>query len=163
MIGGAPGSSSSDGRRTTRRLRRGLLGLAGLGLAGTTLELVFLRHWSTATATIVWVGIVALAIGFVVLVRGPRPGAVRAVRIVAGIALVVSVVGVVLHIDENLTAGPLDRAYAATWDTMSTVDQWWTAITGGVGPAPTLAPGALAEIALALLLATIGWTPSADG
>jgi hypothetical protein len=38
---------------------------------------------------------------------------------------------------------------------MSVLDQWWTAVTSGVGPAPTLAPGALAEISLALILATV--------
>jgi len=56
---------------------------------------------------------------------------------------------------ENLTAGPLDRDYAATWSSMPAVEQWWLAMTGGVGPAPTLAPGALLEISLALALATI--------
>ena len=38
---------------------------------------------------------------------------------------------------------------------MSSVAQWWEAITGGVGPAPVLAPGVLAEISLALLIATL--------
>jgi hypothetical protein len=78
------------------------------------------------------------------------------VRTLAVVALVVSTTGVALHVIENLDAGPLDRAYAATWDTMSPLAQWWTAITGGVGPAPVLAPGALAEIALALALGTVG-------
>lgn len=142
-------------------LRRGLLALAGLGMAGTTVELVFLRHWSSLTAAIVWVGIVALAIGLAVLAREPSRRAVRLVRLMAAIGFTISILGVWFHVQENLTAGPLDRAYAATWDTMSALDQWWTATTGGVGPAPTLAPGALAEISLALLLATIGWTSRA--
>jgi hypothetical protein len=56
---------------------------------------------------------------------------------------------------ENLGAGPLDRNYATTWDGLSFMEQLWLATTGGVGPAPVLAPGSLAEIALAILLATI--------
>ncbi len=38
---------------------------------------------------------------------------------------------------------------------MSAVEQLWLAITGGVGPAPVLVPGTLAEISLALILATV--------
>jgi hypothetical protein len=74
----------------------------------------------------------------------------------------VAVVGIWFHVQENLDAGPLDRAYADTWDTLGSAEQLWLAITGGVGPAPTLAPGALAEISFALLLATLR-LPVADG
>jgi ABC-type glucose/galactose transport system permease subunit len=140
---------------TATVLRRGVLALAGLGIGGTTVELIFLRHWTTATAAIVWVGIVALGAGFVALIGNPSAGRVRAVRILAAVGLIVAVAGIWFHVVENLDAGPLDRAFASRWDTMSVLDQWWTAITGGVGPAPTLAPGALAEISLALLLATL--------
>jgi hypothetical protein len=136
-------------------LRRGVLALAGIGIAGTAVELIFLRHWATATATIVWIGMVALGAGFFVLVRHPSARRVRAVRVLAAIAVVIGIVGVAFHVLENLDAGPLDRFYATRWDTMSVLDQWWTAVTGGVGPAPTLAPGALAEISLALILATV--------
>lgn len=154
-------SSARTGAAATTPLRRGLLALTGLGLAGTAIELVFLRHWSTATAAIVWIGMAALGIGFAVLLRRPTARARRVVAAMAAMALAVSLVGVWIHVQENLTAGPLDRLFASRWDTMSGLDQWWTAITGGVGPAPTLAPGALAEISLALLLATIGWGPDA--
>jgi hypothetical protein len=143
--------------RPAALLRRGLLGLTALGLVGTTIELVFLRHWSTAAALIVWPGVLVLGFALAILVTRPRPAVLRAVRACAAVALVIALVGVGLHVAENLTAGPLDRVYAGTWDSMSTVSQWWTAITGGVGPAPALAPGALAEIALGLLLATVAW------
>ena len=136
-------------------LRRGVLALAGLGIGGTTIELVFLRHWTTATAAIVWVGIVALGGAFVALLGHPSARRVRAVRILAAVGLVVAVAGIWFHVLENLDAGPLDRAFASRWDSMSVLDQWWTAVNDGVGPAPTLAPGALAEISLALLLATL--------
>jgi hypothetical protein len=149
MIGAAPEGD------TAAVLRRGVVLLAGLGIAGTTVELVFLRHWQTATQLIVWPALVALGIGLTWLVGRPSPTVVRRIRLLAALIVVVSVVGVALHIVENLGAGPLDRHFAAAWDTMSPVSQWWEAITGGVGPAPVLAPGALAEISLALMLATI--------
>jgi hypothetical protein len=140
---------------TAALLRRGLLGLALLGLGGTTVELVFLRHWSGATQLIVWPGVVALGVAMGVLVRAPSPAAVRAVRALALVALVIGVAGVGFHALENLDAGPLDRAYAATWDSLGAVRQLFLALTGGVGPAPVLAPGALGEIALAIILATL--------
>jgi hypothetical protein len=148
--------TASRGIGTAEALRRGVLALGGLGLAGTTIELVFLRHWATLTALMVWIGIAVLAAGYAAVLWRPTPRTVRVVRTLAIVALVVSVTGVALHVIENLDAGPLDRAYAATWDTMSPLAQWWTAIAGGVGPAPVLAPGALSEIALALALGTVG-------
>jgi len=75
--------------------------------------------------------------------------------IVAVLATAFALVGFGFHVVENLDAGPLDRNYAATWDSMSSLDQWFTAVTGGVGPAPTLAPGVLVEMGLGLLLATV--------
>jgi hypothetical protein len=69
--------------------------------------------------------------------------------------MLIAAVGIGLHLVENLAAGPLDRAFASVWDTLTPVEQVWTAATGGVGPAPVLAPGVLAEISLALLLATV--------
>ena len=52
-------------------------------------------------------------------------------------------------------AGVLDFHYTATWPTMSEVERWWLAATGGVGPSPSLAPASLAFAALLLLLASI--------
>jgi hypothetical protein len=134
--------------------RRGVLALAGLGLLGTTVELVFLRHWTSLTQLVVWPGVVALAIGLWLVVRAPTARRVERARILALVVLVIAATGVALHVHANLDAGPLDRRYATTWDTLGSVEQWWLAITGGVGPAPVLAPGALAEIGLTLLLGT---------
>jgi len=47
------------------------------------------------------------------------------------------------------------RHYADTWDSRPAVEQLWLAATGTVGPAPPLAPGVLAEIGLALFLASL--------
>jgi hypothetical protein len=140
---------------TATLLRRGVLGLVAVGIVGTTVELVFLRHWSTATETIVWPVMLALAVAFAAMLARPSARIVQPVRVVAFVAAAFAIVGIGFHVVENLDAGPLDRAYAARWDTMPAVEQWFDAITGAVGPAPTLAPGVLAEMGLALLLATV--------
>jgi hypothetical protein len=144
-----------DGLETATILRRGVLGLVALGIVGTTVELVFLRHWSSATETIVWPIMAALAVAFVAMIRLPSAGVVQVVRVVALVAAAFAIIGMGFHVAENLTAGPLDRDYAAIWDTMPAYEQWFAAVTGAVGPAPTLAPGVLAEMGLALLLSTI--------
>lgn len=135
-------------------LRRGILGLAVLGIVGTSIELVFLRHWTEATQLIVWPAMLLLAVGVWIVARQPTRARIQWARRLAGVVLVVAALGVLIHVNANLEAAPLDADYEATWSTLPTIQQWWLAITGGVGPAPTLAPGALAEIALALLLAT---------
>jgi hypothetical protein len=140
---------------TPTLLRRGVLALAWLGLMGTTTELVFLRHWASATQLIVWPFVALLAVGALLISTRPTAGSIVIVRWLALAVVVASVVGVGLHVIENLDAGPLDRDYASIWASMSGFDQWWAAITGGVGPAPVLAPGALAEISMGLLLATV--------
>ena len=145
----------------TTTLRRGLLALAVLGIAGTTIELVFLRHWSSPTRLIVWPAIIALGIGLLLVAHRPSPGRVTAARGLAVMVLVIAVLGVAFHVHGNLEAGPLDKDYAAIWASMSAIEQWWLAITGGVGPAPVLAPGVLGEISLGLLLATVAHPASA--
>lgn len=136
-------------------LRRGILALAALGVVGTSVELVFLRHWTEATQLIVWPAMLLLAVGVLIVARRPTPERIRWARRLAGVVLVIAILGVLIHVHANLEAAPLDGDYEATWSTLPTLQQWWLAITGGVGPAPTLAPGALAEIAFALLLATV--------
>ena len=136
-------------------LRRGILALAAIGIAGTTVELVFLRHWSGATQLVVWPAMLLLVVGLWVVVRRPSVSGIRWARILSATVLVFAAVGIALHVRGNLEAGPLDRVYATTWDGLSSLEQWWLAITGGVGPAPVLAPGALSEIALMILLATV--------
>ena len=142
---------------TATLLRRGVLALAALGLAGTAVELIFLRHWSSAISAIVWPALAALAVAFalLVLMRGATRRGVHAARILAGIVVLIAGLGIYFHVAQNLAAGPRDRHTAATWSEKSLLEQWWLAIDGRVGEAPTLAPGALAEISLALLLATV--------
>ncbi|MEO8229430.1 MAG: hypothetical protein ABI628_06675 [Chloroflexota bacterium] len=140
---------------TPTLLRRGVLGLATLGIVGTGIELVFLRHWQNLTQLIAWPAILALGLALALLVRKPRPRGIQVARGIAGVVVLVAGLGIALHFYVNLNAGPLDRDYGPRWESMTSFDQWTAAITGDVGPAPMLAPGVLAEISLALLLASM--------
>ena len=131
------------------------MALIALGIVGTSIELLFLGHWGSAATTVVWPALLAVAIGLLALVRRPGPRTIAAVRVVAVVVTTLAVVGVWFHVSENLIAGPLDRRFATTWDALSPISQWWLAISGGVGPAPTLAPGVLVQPGLGLLLATL--------
>ena len=71
--------------------------------------------------------------------------------------------GVIQHVAANVSDGPLDAQYGPRWHTMSTVGHWWAAASGGVGPAPTLAPLVLAQIGICLALATVGHPALARG
>lgn len=141
--------------RLLRFVRASLLLLAGLSILSLALELVFLRHWGD-TRSIVWIGMAALTVALAMLVIRPSPIRVRAAQALALGACLVAVVGLGFHVVENLDAGPLDRDYADRWEAMSDIDQLIAATTGEVGPAPTLAPGALAQIGALLLLGSIG-------
>jgi hypothetical protein len=136
-------------------LRGGVLALAGLGVAGLLVELAFLRHWSSAGELVVWPALATAGAATLALARRPTRRRVVTVRWIALSVALVGIAGMWFHVTENLTAGPLDRAYAATWDGLSTLQQWFLAVTGGVGPAPALAPGSISEVALALALATV--------
>jgi hypothetical protein len=148
-------AAAADRIDTPGLLRGGVLLLALLGAGGVSIELVFLRHWSSASQAIVWPAMMALGVALVLLAGRPRRGRILVARVLACGVLAVAAVGLVLHVEENLGAGPLDRDIGPRWERMHVVEQWTAAIIGDVGPAPTLAPGALAEISLALLLATV--------
>ena len=109
---------------TPALLRRGVLALAWLGLAGTTTELIFLRHWASATQLIGWPFVAVLGVAAVLIGARPTARSIVIVRWLAVAVVVASVVGVGLHIVENLDAGPLDRDYASIWASMSAFDQW---------------------------------------
>jgi hypothetical protein len=140
---------------TVARLRRGLLALAAAATAGTAVELAMLRHWQSAAQLTPWAALAALTTGILVLVRRPSARGVQAARVLAAVVLIAAVLGVVVHVMANYDAGPLDFRYAARWPTMTGPARWWAALTESVGPAPTLAPGVLAQAALCLLLATL--------
>jgi hypothetical protein len=149
MIRSEPGTSAAE------LLRKGLIALVGLGIVGTVMELLFLRHWGSAGQAIVWPALGFLAAGLATLAMRPSPRSIWAARAIALGVAAIALVGVGFHVSENLMAGPLDRDFAAVWASMSPLEQWWQAVTGRVGPAPTVAPGVLLQLGLGLLLATV--------
>jgi hypothetical protein len=136
-------------------LRRGLLGLAALTTIGITLELITERHWTQPVQLIAWVALALLAVAIVLVLRHRSARQVRGARALAVLVVVSAAVGVWRHIVANYDAAPLDYRYAQTWAGMSELARWWLAAHKGVGPSPPLAPGALAQAGLCVLLATV--------
>ncbi len=151
---GAP--TTNDTNATATFLRRGLLALATLTITGIAIELYTEHHWEQPTQLIAWAALIVLAVAIGLLVRAGQGWRVRVAQLLALVAVASAVLGIWEHIEANHDAGPLDRRYAATWESLSTPDQWWLAARKGVGPSPPLAPGALAEAGFAVLLATAG-------
>lgn len=134
-------------------VRRALLLLVGLGILATAFELATERHWNGAAQLVPWCALVVLALGVVLALPADGRGT-RVARALAAVVLLAALYGVVEHTVVNHDAGSLDQTYADVWDTLPALTQWWYAITKTVGPAPTLAPGVLAQQALLLLLVT---------
>ncbi len=149
-----PDGSSPDGS-TVRLLRRGLLGLAGLSVLAIAFELAAERHWSNAVQLIPWAVLVVLvaAIG---LATSPRPRLILAARVLAALALAASAFGIYEHVADNYQVGELDAVYSNSWAYRSIPDRVYLAFTKSVGAAPPIAPGALGQAGLLVLLATVG-------
>ena len=145
-----------SGTDLASRLRRALLIVAGLTVAGTAAELAMLRHWKSNVQLVPWVVLVALAATVIAMARRPGGSAVLVVRVVAVAAGLSSGFGVFEHVKGNYEAGPLDANFTDRWATMSGAGRWWAAFAKTVGPSPSLAPGALALAALCVLFATLG-------
>jgi hypothetical protein len=69
--------------------------------------------------------------------------------------MLASLWGIFEHVEANYDAAPLDFNYANTWDTLPETTRWWLALSKSVGPSPPLAPGALAQAGLCVLLASL--------
>jgi hypothetical protein len=143
-------------------LRRSLLWLAALGTLGTALELVLLRHWDNPLELIPFVALGVLGVAIVMMARRPEARSVAIARALALSVLIVSAVGVFVHIRSNYEAAPLDFRYTLSWPTTPEPIRWLLAATDTVGPSPTLAPAAIAFLALALLIVTLRH-PSSTG
>ena len=154
----APDSPSRDTASfaTAGRLRRALLVLAAIGTVTTAVELAFLRHWTNLLELIPWASLALLAAAIVALAFGPTRRRVQVARGAAVVTGIVAVVGVAIHVWKNYEAAPLDFRYSATWETTAEPIRWILAFTDTVGPAPSLAPTALAFVCTCLLLATLG-------
>jgi hypothetical protein len=146
--------SRLDQLDTVTLLRRGILVLAALGTVGAAMELLLLKHWTTVGMVFGWVDIGACLVA-VVLAAGSSGRAIVAARWLAVLGLVLAAVGIGLHVHANWEAGPADGTLGAVWATLPLLERLWDAATGVVGKAPPLAPGALAEASLLVLLATV--------
>ncbi len=146
-----PASTDTSGAR----VRRWLIVLAAIGTIGTTLELVLLRHWDDGLQVIPFVALGALGVAIVLVARRPTAWSIRVARILTGAVLVTAAIGVFVHIRANYETAPLDFRYTDSWPTTSEPVRWLLAATDTVGPSPSLAPLAMAFVALVLLLATI--------
>src|SRR3954470_14461899 len=147
------GSAVSDAAAPT--LRRWLLGLAGLTVAGLAVELAVERHWTQPIQFVAWGALVVTALAAALVLGTPTPGRLRLPRWLAIAVMLSAVLGIWEHIEGNHDSGELDQVYGDRWDTLPASAQWWLAISKTVGPSPPLAPGALAEAGLCVLLATL--------
>ncbi|SEN73821.1 hypothetical protein [Nonomuraea pusilla] len=136
-------------------VRRGLVALTGVGVLATAFELTTEQHWRSLEQLVPWGALGLLAVAVVLAAAGDAPPLAAGVRVIALVVLLASAFGVYAHVAANFDAGPLDQAYAATWDGLSALTRRWYAFTKAVGPAPPLAPGMLGQSALLLLLATL--------
>lgn len=156
MTPGAPGVPAAPSAGGSERLlRRGIVGLAALGIAGTALELAFLAHWDGPLQLLAWVALGTLGVALLALPRTRTSRTIRAVRGAALLGAAIGLAGVAIHVNANLESAPLDATVGPTWSARPLIEQLWMAATGAVGPAPTLAPAALVQTALALLLSTV--------
>lgn len=147
---------SSPDAVVAHRLRTALLLLAGAVALGALAELAMLRHWSDVQQLVPWVLAALVGLAAAALLGRRTPSwVVYAARAVGVIAALGSGYGVLIHILSNFEAGPLDFRYADRWEQLPMVQQIWLAATGGVGPAPALAPGMVALGGVCLLLGTL--------
>lgn len=135
--------------------RRILLGLGGLIVAGTAVELAMERHWGTAVRLIPWVALGVITVTLLLVALSPGPWAIKLARVLAVVVIGSAAFGTWEHIRANYDAAPLDYRYSEKWATMSETSKWWKAATKGVGPSPILASGVLAQAALCTLAATV--------
>jgi len=136
-------------------LRRGLLWLAAITIAGIGVELAADRHWTQPVQLVAWMALGAIALAlFLVAVNPTRPKLWLA-RLLVIIVMLSAVWGIWEHVYANYDAGGLDFEYTNTWDGLAESTRWWLAVTKTVGPSPPLAPGALAQASLAVLIATL--------
>lgn len=137
------------------KFRRWLIALAAIGTIGTAVELVLLRHWDDGLQIIPFVALGALGLAIVLVARRPTARSIRVARVLTGAVLVTAAIGVFVHVRANYETAPLDFRYTDSWPTTSEPVRWLLAATDTVGPSPSLAPLAMAFVALVLLLATM--------
>jgi hypothetical protein len=140
---------------TAALLRRGLLWVAGLTTLGIAVELGMERHWTQPIQFVAWGAVIVAAVAVGLLARARSRAGVRLARILAVAVVLSAAMGIWQHVYANYDAGPLDFHYTETWDSLPEATRWWLALTKSVGPSPPLAPAALAQAGLCVLLATL--------
>lgn len=126
-------------------LRRGVLALVLLGMAGLAAELFLLEHTEDFLQ---WLPLAALAAGFacgVAVAFRPTPGALRLFQAIMAVFVVTGGLGLFLHYLSNTE---FEREMDAS---LRGTALFWEAMHGAT---PTLAPGALAQLGLLGLLFT---------
>jgi hypothetical protein len=136
-------------------LRRGLLALGTVTTGALAVELAAERHWTQPTQLIAWAALVVGAVAIALVAWAASRRLVLLGRILAITVMLSGAYGVWEHIASNHDAGELDRNYTETWETLPAATRWWLAASKTVGPSPPLAPGALAQVGLCVVLATV--------
>lgn len=128
-----------------RRLRVFLLGLAGFMCAGTVVELLLAKHTETAIQLIPFVLCGLGLIAVIAALLRPRRGTLVALRVVMGLLIAGSLLGVYEHVEHNLEFALEIRPNAALSDI------WFKGLSGAN---PLLAPGILSLAAVIAIAAT---------
>jgi hypothetical protein len=136
-------------------LRRGLLWLGWLTTLGIAVELATERHWTQPIMLVAWAALAVAGAGLLLLRGAASAGRVRLARLLAVLVIASAALGVGEHVYANFDAGPLDQRYADSWDGLPLATRLWLAVSKTVGPSPPLAPGALAQIGVCMLLASL--------
>ena len=74
----APGAAPAD---LATKLRWALLGIAGVTIVGTALELASIRHWTEKSQLLAWACLVGLTIALVAIARGAHGRLVPLIRL----------------------------------------------------------------------------------
>ena len=135
-------------------LRRGLLWLAGLTTIAIVVERAVERHLTNPTEWIAWAAMAGIVIAVALLVRASSARRLHLARLLAAVVMLSSAYGVWNHVYANYDVAPLDGRYQDTGDTLPDPIRWWLAVSKTVGPSPPLAPLALAQASLCVLLAS---------
>lgn len=137
------------------RFRRIFAILAGATAFGGLVELAMLRHWGTTAQIAPWVILTILTLAAVATLVGCP------LRLTIGagiIGIIGGGLGVYHHVEANWwhAGADLTGDQLSAWDAGSWLQHLWSAATGGVGPAPALAPGLLTLAGVLLVCATLG-------
>src|ERR1041385_163676 len=126
-------------RATVVIVRRILLGILVLGLAGTEVELLLLGHYDGfwQIVPLVLIGVAVLVLAWYGVTRSRA--SIRALQVMMGIFLLSGGAGVLLHYRGNVEF-ELERM-----PSLSGLGLFWQAIRGAT---PTLAPGTMLQLGL---------------